>query len=39
VGLRAKRRVQFFNSDIECRLLEYALYEGSRKNKKDEAKE
>ena len=33
VGLRAKRRVQFFNSGIECRLLEYELYEGSRKSK------
>ena len=33
VGLRVKRRVQFFNSGIECRLLEYELYEGSRKNK------
>jgi putative N6-adenine-specific DNA methylase len=34
VGLRAKRRVQFFNGAIECRLLEYELYEGSRKNRK-----
>ena len=33
VGLRTKRRVQFFNSGIECRLLEYELYEGSRKSK------
>jgi putative N6-adenine-specific DNA methylase len=33
VGLRAKRRVPFFNGGIECRLLEYELYEGSRKNK------
>jgi putative N6-adenine-specific DNA methylase len=33
VGLRAKRRVPFFNGAIECRLLEYELYEGSRKNK------
>jgi putative N6-adenine-specific DNA methylase len=33
VGLKAKRRVPFFNGPIECRLLEYALYEGSRKNK------
>jgi 23S rRNA G2445 N2-methylase RlmL len=33
VGLKAKRRIQFFNSGIECRLLEYELYEGSRKNK------
>ena len=31
VGLRAQRRVQFFNGAIECRLLEYELYEGSRK--------
>jgi len=33
VGLRAKRRVQFFNSTIECRLLEYELYEGSKKKR------
>jgi putative N6-adenine-specific DNA methylase len=33
VGLRAKRRIQFFNSGIECRLLEYELYGGSRKQK------
>ena len=33
VGLRAKRRIPFFNGPIECRLLEYELYEGSRKNK------
>ena len=32
IGLRAKRRVPFWNSGIECRLLEYELYEGSRKN-------
>jgi putative N6-adenine-specific DNA methylase len=31
IGLRAKRRTVFFNSNIECRLLEYELYEGSRK--------
>jgi putative N6-adenine-specific DNA methylase len=31
VGLRTRRRVQFFNGKIECRLLEYELYEGSRK--------
>lgn len=36
VGLRAKRRVQFFNGGIECRLLEYELYEGSRKRKNPE---
>ena len=31
VGLRTRRRVPFFNGEIECRLLEYDLYEGSRK--------
>ncbi len=31
VGLRAKRRVPFWNADIECRLLEYELYEGTRR--------
>ncbi len=30
VGLKAKRRMPFFNGAIECRLLEYPLYEGSR---------
>lgn len=31
VGLRTKRRIPFFNAEIECRLLEYELYEGSRR--------
>jgi 23S rRNA G2445 N2-methylase RlmL len=35
VGLRTRRRVQFFNGKIECRLLEYELYEGSRKTGRD----
>jgi 23S rRNA G2445 N2-methylase RlmL len=34
VGLRTKRRLPFYNGEIECRLLEYELYEGSRKPKK-----
>jgi putative N6-adenine-specific DNA methylase len=33
IGLKAKRRIEFYNSKIDCRLLEYELYEGSRKNK------
>jgi len=33
IGLKAKRRMPFFNGRIECRLLEYELYEGSRKKK------
>jgi 23S rRNA G2445 N2-methylase RlmL len=36
VGLRAKRKLAFFNGGIECRLLEYELYEGRRKNKSAE---
>ena len=31
VGLKARRRIPFFNSNIECRLLEYDLYEGSKR--------
>lgn len=31
VGLRASKRTTFFNSTIECRLLEYELYKGSKK--------
>lgn len=31
VGLRTKKRIPFYNSNIECRLLEYDLYEGSQK--------
>lgn len=30
VGLKAKRKIPFYNSEIECRLLEYELYQGSR---------
>jgi putative N6-adenine-specific DNA methylase len=37
VGLKPKRTVQFFNSRIECRLLEYELYEGTRKIKKSKS--
>lgn len=31
VGLRTKRRISFYNGNIECRLLEYDLYEGTQK--------
>jgi 23S rRNA G2445 N2-methylase RlmL len=34
VSLKPKRTFQFYNSGIECRLLEYELYEGTRKIKK-----
>lgn len=32
VGLRTKRRIPFYNGEIECRLLEYELYAGSKKH-------
>ena len=32
IGLRTKRRVIFYNGEIECRLLEYELYAGSLKH-------
>jgi putative N6-adenine-specific DNA methylase len=35
VGLKTSRKIKFFNSSIECRLLEYELYKGSRKIVKD----
>jgi len=31
IGLRTKRKMLFYNGPIECRLLEYELYQGSRK--------
>ncbi len=34
VGLRASRRMEFFNAKIDCRLLKYDLYEGTRRKEK-----
>lgn len=31
VGLRAKCKFEFYNADIDCRLLEYELYSGTKK--------
>jgi len=33
IGLRSSRKMLFFNGPIECRLLEYELYSGSRKSR------
>ena len=30
IGLKPKRRIEFYTSKIDCRLLEYELYAGSR---------
>jgi 23S rRNA G2445 N2-methylase RlmL len=32
VGLKASRRFEFYNGKIDCRLLKYELYEGSRRS-------
>lgn len=34
IGLRASRRFEFFNGKLDCRLLQYELYEGSKQDLK-----
>jgi putative N6-adenine-specific DNA methylase len=34
IGLKARRRLEFFTSKIDCRLLEYELYEGTKDARK-----
>jgi 23S rRNA G2445 N2-methylase RlmL len=34
IGLKPSRRLEFYTSKIDCRLLEYELYGGSRKVEK-----
>lgn len=36
IGLKANRRIEFYTSTIDCRLLEYELYGGSRRSPKPE---
>ncbi len=36
IGLKAKRRIEFYTSIIDCRLMEYELYEGSRRQVREE---
>ena len=31
IGLKSKRRIEFYTGKIDCRLLEYELYSGSRR--------
>ncbi len=31
VGLKAARKIEFFNGKLDCRLLEYELYDGSKR--------
>jgi putative N6-adenine-specific DNA methylase len=34
VGLSAKRRIEFYNGKLDCRMLEYELYDGSKREPK-----
>jgi len=34
IGLKAKRRIEFYNAKLDCRLLEYELYQGTRREPK-----
>ncbi|OSZ79050.1 RNA methyltransferase [Chitinophagaceae bacterium IBVUCB1] len=36
IGLKAKRRIEFYNATIDCRLLEYELYAGTRRTDKND---
>ncbi len=38
IGLKAKRRIEFYTSIIDCRLMEYELYEGSRRQPRTDVK-
>jgi putative N6-adenine-specific DNA methylase len=31
IGLKASRKIEFYTSTIDCRLLEYELYEGTKR--------
>jgi putative N6-adenine-specific DNA methylase len=35
IGLSAKRRIEFYNGKLDCRLLEYELYDGSKREPKE----
>jgi putative N6-adenine-specific DNA methylase len=35
IGLKASRRIEFYNGKLDCRLLEYELYEGSKREPKE----
>ncbi len=37
IGLKAKRRIEFYTSIIDCRLMEFELYEGTRRMAREEA--
>jgi putative N6-adenine-specific DNA methylase len=36
IGLAAKRRIEFYNGKLDCRLLEYELYKGTRRESREQ---
>lgn len=36
IGLRAARKIEFYNGKLDCRLFEYELYEGTKREPKPE---
>lgn len=36
IGLKASRRIEFYTAKLDCRLLEYELYSGSKREKQDQ---
>lgn len=38
IGLKASRRMEFYNGKLDCRLLEYELYDGSKREDLRETK-
>ena len=39
IGLKASRRIEFFTAKLDCRLLEYELYSGTRRVPKNNGEE
>lgn len=37
VGLKASKKIEFYNGKLDCRLLEYELYDGSKRAPEDRA--
>ena len=35
IGLKAKRRIEFVSAKLDCRLLEFELYQGTRRVRKE----
>ncbi|RFZ95706.1 class I SAM-dependent RNA methyltransferase [Mucilaginibacter conchicola] len=36
IGLKAARKIEFYNGKLDCRLFEYELYEGTKRQPKEE---